>query len=116
MTLKQTIINDAGTVFLNTDDFAEMVSYVKRGAASGRSIKAVVIREEIASSEESGGAVTPVFEVHVANNSTAGIASTEINLGGDAIEIPVRDGLTASSRHINAILFQDEGMLVLQCL
>ena len=116
MTLKQTISDDAGRVFLNTDDFAEVVAYGAVGALARRSIKAVVIREEIASSEESGGAVTPVFEVHVANNSTTGIASTEINLGGDVIDIPVRDGLVASSRHINAILFQDEGMLVLQCL
>jgi hypothetical protein len=115
MTLKQAISTDANTVFLNTDEFAEVVLYRPVLGAS-RSIKAVVIREELASSEESGGAVTPVFEVHVANNSTTGIASTEINLGGDAIDFPVRDGLPSVTRRINAMLFQDTGMLVLQCL
>jgi hypothetical protein len=115
VTLKQTISTDANTVFLNTDEFAEVVLYRPVLGAS-RSIKAVVIREELASSEESGGAVTPVFEVHVANDSTTGISSSDINLGGDSLEFPVRDGLANSTRRIVSILFQDTGMLVLQCL
>lgn len=115
MTLKAAISADANTVFLNTDEFAEVVLY-RPVLGATRSIKAVIIREELASSEESGGAVTPVFEVHVANSSATGISSTEINLGGDAFDFPVRDGLSVSTRRINAILFQDTGMLVLQCL
>lgn len=116
MTLKQMMQDDAGSVFLNTDEFAETVAYGAVGAISRRSIKAVVFREAIAGTEESGGVVTPVFEVHVANNSTTGISSTEINLGGDVIDFPVRDGLASSTRRIVAITTQDEAMLVLQCL
>lgn len=116
MTLKQTISDDATSVFLNTDEFAEVVAYGASGAVSRRSIKAVIFREALGGSEESGGVVTPTFQVHVANSATTGISSAEINLGGDVIDIPVRDGVAASSRRIVAIIDQDEGILVLQCL
>lgn len=116
MTLKQQMQADATSVFLNTDEFAESVAYRSLGAGVPRVIAAVVFREALSGSEESGGAVTPVFEVHVANNATTGIASTEIDLGGDTLTFAVRDGLAASPRRIVAIVTQDEAMLVLQCL
>jgi hypothetical protein len=37
-------------------------------------------------------------------------------LGGDMICFPVRDGMAASDRAIVSVIFQDEAMLVLQCL
>lgn len=116
MTLKQRMQEDATKVFLNTDEFAESVAYLGYLAVTKRTITAAVFREALAGNEESGGTVTPVFEVHVANSATTGISSTELNLGGDTIDIAARDGMTPQPRRIVAIITQDEAMLVLQCL
>lgn len=109
------ITADASLVFTSTDDFAEVVTYKRLNNPSWRTINAVVFRESYASSEESGGVTTPLFEVHVANSETLGISSDEINLGGDVLTFSVRDGLPACDRTITAIITQDHGMLVLQC-
>jgi hypothetical protein len=117
MTLKDMILADSVNVFINSSEFAESVVYKNRQSKLvpiTRTINAVVIRQVVGESEESGTSV-PFFEVHVANNSTVGISSTEIDLGGDTIDIPVRPGMTASTRAIVAIIDQDEGMMVLQC-
>lgn len=115
MTLRDMIAADSQKVFLNTGEFAETVTYRKRSGVQ-RSIKAVVFREAVVNSEESGGAQTPTFEVHVDNDIVNGIASDEIDLGGDQIVLPVRDGVTATPRTIVSIIVQDHAMLVLQCL
>lgn len=116
MTLASTIISDATTVFCNTDDFAEPVVYWKRGAVAGRNISAVVIRQQLATVGEDGGeTLLPVWEVHVANDATDGIASTELSLGGDQIALPPRDGQAAARKTILQLISQDKGMLVFEC-
>lgn len=113
MSLSDTIQSDATTVFVNSSDFAEAVTYVP-SSGSTRSINAVVIRQTVAQVPE-GGFDTPVFEVHVANSSTSGISSSEINVGADAISMPVRIGDTATNRTIVRLVDHDAGMLVLEC-
>lgn len=121
MTLRTLITDDATSVFLNTDEFAESVTYKPRLFAAGdaranRTIDAVVIRELIqVVSEDGGETVLPSFEVHVANDSATGISSDELDLGGDKLSFPVRDGLDASDRAIVRLVTQDHGMLVLEC-
>jgi hypothetical protein len=116
MTLAAAILTDATTVFCKTNDFAEAVVYWKRGAAAGRAINAVVIRTAFQNVGEDGGeTMLPVWEIHVANSLTAGIASTELNLGGDQIAIPPRDGQAAVRKTITQLITQDKGMLVLEC-
>lgn len=116
MTLHDLIESDAATVFCNTSDFAESVTYWARGAASGRAIDAVVSREQIVGFDADNNQVNlPAFQVHVANSSTLGISSSELNLGGDQIELSPRDGKTAEKRSITQLLIQDHGMLVLEC-
>ena len=114
MTLKDMIQADSLNVFINADEFAESVVYIKRPGIT-RTINAVVFRQSVGSSDEAGGISVPFFEVHVANSDTLGIASTEINLGGDLIRLSVRPGMDTSDRAIMSIIEQDEGMLVLQC-
>ena len=114
MTLRDTIIDDATAVFANEDDFAETVVYRPRSGGT-RSISAVVIRQIAETISDEENRVVPVFEVHVANDSTNGIAADEINRGGDTIDIAERIGQTAKPRPITQILEQDEGMIVLQC-
>lgn len=120
MTLHDVILSDASTVFTSTDDFAEVVTYYpwqKFGevAPTPRSINAVVLREQAAVIGEDGDTVAPVWQVHVSNDATLGISSAELNLGGDQIELPPRDGKTAIKRTITQLLIQDHGMLVLEC-
>jgi hypothetical protein len=75
----------------------------------------VVIRQaaELISEEENRSLI--VFDVHVANSSDTGIATHELDLGGDAIDIADRVGKQALPRSIVQILDQDEGMIVLRC-
>jgi hypothetical protein len=114
MSLHDTIQADAETVFCNVNDFAEAVTYYKRNGLA-RSINAVVVREALEILPEDGDSVTPLFEVHVANDAATGIASNEINLGGDSIEFAVRVGQPLSRRTITKLISHDEGMLVLEC-
>ena len=120
MTLQDRIVADASVVFTNTDDFAELVTYYPHQfsgdpARDPRSISAVVMREQITVFAEDGDTVLPVYEVHVANDDTLGISSDELDLGGDQIELPPRDGKTAERKTIVQLLTQDTGMLVVQC-
>ncbi len=114
MSLRDMIDADVDSVFLNTDDFAEVVFYYPRYSLAPRPISAVVFRNEASPAEESGGAMTPIFEVHVGNNAD-GILSTAIDLGGDTIGIPVRIGLDPVKRRITSVDMHDDGMLVLTC-
>lgn len=115
MTLKASIQSDASLVFCNLNEFAETVTYWKRGANSGRSINAVVIREQITAFVEDQQTNLPSFEVHVINSNSTGISSVELNTGGDQIELSPRDGKPAERKSITQLITQDEGMLVLEC-
>lgn len=117
MTLAARIITDAGSVFLNSDHFAESVTYYPHRfgtAASPRVIKAVVIRNQVAvfNPDEQ---IVPEFEVRVANNATTGISSDELNTGGDMIKLAMRIGETPTKRSVQLLSEHDEGMLVLIC-
>lgn len=114
MTLHDMIRSDSVDVFCNPDDFAESVVYYKRNGLS-RIINAVVVREAFAINPEDGDTITPVFEVHVANDASTGIASDELNIGGDMLAFAVRVGKAVERRSIVRLMSHDEGMLVLEC-
>lgn len=114
MTLHDMIRSDSVDVFCNPDDFAESVVYYKRNGLS-RTINAVVVREAFAINPEDGDTITPVFEVHVANDASTGIASDELNIGGDMLAFAVRVGKAVERRSIVRLMSHDEGMLVLEC-
>ena len=114
MSLRDTIIEDAKKVFANEEDFAESVVYYKRNGRS-RKINAVVIREALGILPEDGDVVYQMFEIHVANDPIEGIASDELNLGGDQLEFPDRVGQPPKRHSILKLLSHDEGMLVLEC-
>jgi len=117
MSLADRIITDAGTVFLNSDHFAETVTYYPHRfgtAATPRSIKAVIVRNQVATFNPDEQ-IVPEFEVRVANDATTGISSTELNTGGDKIKLAARVGETATKRSIQYLTEHDEGMLVLVC-
>lgn len=120
MTLNDTLLADAKAVFTSTGDFAEAVTYHPRSFAgevdrADRSINAVVVREQMAVVSQDGDTVIPVYQVHVANDATEGISSAELDLGGDAISFPPRDGKAAEQKTITQLLIQDPGLLVFEC-
>jgi hypothetical protein len=112
VSLHDLIKADATAVFCNGDDFAESVIYYPVGGGS-RTIYAVVIRDTLA--REDAGGILDVFQVHIANDATDGISSASLNLGGDYITLPRRDGKSPTSHTITQIIEQDEGVLVLEC-
>lgn len=120
MTLKNAIDSDAKSLFINVSDFAEVVIYAPRQQSgkpfrAQRSVNAVVFRESLQSvDEDDNESITPMFMVHVANDSISGIASNEIDCGGDQIILSIRDGLPPVARTIMRIDEQDHGMLVLE--
>ena len=114
MTLSDMIEQDAKAVFCNPNDFAEPVVYYKENGKA-RHINAVVIRDALAILPEDGDAITPVFEVHVANDVDEGIASDELNLGGDQIAFPVRVGKPPERRSVIRLIEHDNGMIRLEC-
>ena len=114
MSLHDTIQADAINVFANPNDFAEPVVYYKK-TGRARPINAVVVRDALAILPEDGDTVTPVFEIHVANDIVKGISSEELNLGGDMIAFAVRVGQAVQRRTITKLLAHEEGMLTLEC-
>ena len=114
MALSDMIEQDAKEVFCNPNDFAEAVTYYKENGKA-RKINAVVIREAFAILQEDGDTITPVFEIHVANDGVEGILSDEINLGGDQIAFSPRVGKQVEKRTITRLMGHDNGMLQVEC-
>jgi hypothetical protein len=119
MTLAERIVTDAANVFLNSDHHAETVTYYPHrfhtdAVREPRSILAIVERRQVAVFNPDEQILTE-FEVRVANDSTTGISSSELDTGGDKIELAARIGDTAEKRSIQYLVEHDEGMLVLIC-
>lgn len=115
MSLRTTIANDATAVFCNTSDFAETITYSPYGG-SPRSIAAVVMREQAQEFAPDGGTTSlPVWQICVANDGATGVGSAEINVGRDKLTFPPRDNENPVAKTITSIIFQDHGMLVVEC-
>ena len=113
MTLKQSIESDAISVFLSTDEFAEIVTYHPRGGGS-RTINAIVDREPPSLMDDAGNVLALSFMLYVANSLTDGITADEIDTGGDTISIKSRVTNTAPKVcTILRVVDNDHGMLQL---
>lgn len=119
MTLKSIITSDASTVFLNADEFAEMVTFYVSGASTGHShVLAVVIWDELEGTRESHGD-------GVTLNRDAGLAvrqSVKLEL---SISVPVDDTHVPSDLFkladgtmvaVKRILGKDIGMQTVLCV
>lgn len=92
---------------------AEYVTYVP-ASGSARRIRAVIYRpgpEQLAG--RSGGS-RPAVEVLVRNSSTAGIASTEIDTGGDKINVAANVNEKPETMRIVEVLNHDAGCVLLK--
>jgi len=120
MTARDNIAADALAVCTDTDGFAEALTYYPHqgfgeAAPASRSISGIVVRRQINTYEDDVATQLKEFEVYVANDATSGISSTELDLGGDRIGIPDRDGKSEVIRTILELTDQDHGGLVLLC-
>jgi hypothetical protein len=113
MTLRDVIQTDGETVFCNSDDFGETVTYYPRDGRS-RSFVAVVFRNPVSMIPEDFDVANPVFEVHVHNDPVTGIDSEQLNRGGDYLAFPDVVGRDVK-KHSIRLVDHDEGMLVLEC-
>ena len=95
------------------DEFGETVTYRPR-TGDARSITAIVERGGPADLAPAAGGVAPLLRVRVANDSTTGISSDEIDTGGDRIDVAHRVGVAATTRPIVRIIEHDAASLLLE--
>lgn len=108
MSLKDQLKEDIKDCFLNSDEFAEEISYTSYGG-SPKTIKAIVDRQRInPAGEDTGRILTNEVEIAIANDETEGVAS--INKGKDTVVFPERIGGDDVTWFVADILKQDEGM------
>ncbi len=106
MSFKDQIAVDA-KVFLNSDEFAEEITYTPAGGAP-KEIKAVILRYEIAPTEENVyRSLKNRAEIHIANDAEKGI--TQINKKDDRITLKDTEGFEHEAR-INEVINSDKGM------
>ena len=107
MSFKDQLSQDSINTFLNTDEFAEEITYTPSGGPP-KTIKAVVVREGLEpSSENASRSLRNQAEIYIANDDVNGV--TVIDKKDDRITLnDVED--TAREARINEILSRDEGI------
>lgn len=95
------------------DTCGESVTYYPKAGGS-RAITAIVNRGQPGSLDGAPHGVSPRLIIYVANDSTTGISSDEIDIGGDELKVAVRIGETAQNRRITKIATMDAGMMELE--
>lgn len=107
MTLKTQLSIDTVKIYLNSDEFAESITYTPEGGGP-KSIKAVIVRERLdPGSENVSRSLRNQAEVYIANDETAGI--TSIDKKDDRVTLNDIEGNPKEAR-INEILHKDEGI------
>lgn len=105
------LLEDTVSQFL--DEFAEDIKYLPAGGGQ-REIRAIIDREPPTDLDGAPHGQAPRCTITVANNSTTGISSSEIDTGGDKVELAMRMGETVQQRRITKIASQDAGMMTLE--
>lgn len=107
MSFKDQLSPDSINTFLNTNEFAEEITYIP-SVGPPRIIRAVVVREGLEpSSENMSRSLKNQAEVYIANDDTDGV--TQIDKKDDRVTLNDVEG-TAREARINEILSRDEGM------
>ncbi len=109
------LVDDAINAWCGMGEFEESIVYKNKSGVS-RTISAIVMRGDIDKSDEVMHGVAQSMTVLVPNDSTSGIASSEIDLGGSEVLIVTwKLGATATEkdRHpITVMPMQDKGGLI----
>lgn len=108
MTLKSQLAEDAKNAFLNSDEFAENITYTPRDAAA-RAVKAVVVRSPAEADPESNVRVLRnQCEVYVANDSSEGV--TSVTEGYDKVSFAEHVGGSVRDWAVVRVIDNDSGM------
>lgn len=114
MTLKDSIKADASSVFLQTSEFAEVVTYLPRKGGS-RSIRAIVDRSPPAAFGPSGDVILIAYSLIVKNCGKNGIAHSEVD-AGDEISLTAEYGDSLPKiATVMVVQESDFGMLTIGC-
>jgi len=118
LTLTATLDNDFDTAtesdaILFLAEFGETVTYYPAGGGS-RSIDAIVTREPTGRLDGASHGTTQKLMITVANDSTIGISSSEIDTAKDKVSLVNRIGEAAQQRIITKISIHDHGMMNLE--
>jgi hypothetical protein len=90
MSLREQMAQDMKYCILNNDEFAETIVYTPFGQ-SGKTLKAIVIRERLETSQlDSGRSLSRQAEIHIANDLSLGVVS--VSKGKDEVQMPVYEG------------------------
>lgn len=102
----------AGGWPVHNRQFGEPLVYYPR-AGGTRSIVGIVTRNPL---EPLGieGMLSEGDEIDVENSTVTGIASSELDTGGDMIGYPTRKGTTASKRAIGKLLKDSAGRIIVK--
>lgn len=92
---------------------AETITY-KPSVGDARNIGAIVQRPGPRAMDGAPDGIIPALIIHVLNDSTEGISSDELNLGGDKVTVALREGETPVDRAIKALLSVDSAMMELE--
>jgi hypothetical protein len=108
MTLKTKMAADTLQTFLNTNEFAEDITYVPYGGTN-KSIKAVLIRRGLdPAGEDTGRIMHNQVEIMIARDINYGM--TSIKKGQDKVILPANIGGDDDIWLVVDILGQDDGM------
>lgn len=104
------ILSEDAALFCDPDVMpgGESITYTPKGATPV-TINANVFR--YGPQAVSGQVIAPHIEIEIPNHATKG--RTSINVGGDTVTLPERQGETAITLRVNQILQQDGGMWLL---
>jgi len=90
--------------------FGESITYLPRGGGR-RPIDAIVERSPPAVFDASGNAVMPTATIRVYNSCRSGVASSEVDTGGDEIEMFLKIGdAIPKAFSVMTLLAQDSGV------
>ncbi|MEI8350091.1 MAG: hypothetical protein WCI77_08045 [Candidatus Omnitrophota bacterium] len=107
-TFKEILDNDVKNVFLNTNEFAESITFTPYGGTA-KSIKAIVQRSRLdPASEDTGRSLLNQAEIFIANDSVEGV--TSINKGQDKVSLPATIGGSSSNWLVVDIIDHDSAI------
>lgn len=106
MSLRDAILGDSESVFLNLGEFAENITYTPQGG-SPKTIKAVIVLKTLEPvGENTGRTLSRQAEVYILNDAVKGIDS--VNKKDDRLILNDSEGNTQTAR-VNEVLAKDDG-------
>ena len=108
MSFKNQMNDDAALICLNSSEFAEVISYIPKGAAA-KIINALIDRKRLnPAGEVTGHLLLNQIEIFIANDAINGVIS--VNKGADTVVLKERVGGSDATYLVNDIINQDPGM------